>query len=274
MKKCWINNKTILLTGASSGVGRMLTKRFIFNNGCNVIGIGRDESKFLSLLEELGDKKDKLTYRLFDVSVKDNWTTLIKELEDNNIQVDILINCAGILPKFKRIDKCSSEEIINVMNINYFSTVYSVEALYHHLKKSKSPSIINIASMASLLGIVGTGPYSASKSALKGYTEALIYENKDMYVSLIMPGFIKTDIFRNQNTSIEDDKTISLLALSVDKATNKIYKTILRKKKIAKIGSDTKLAYFFYKLFPNLTLRLIEKILRKSKNKVFNDVFD
>lgn len=274
MKKKYIDDKVVLISGANSGIGKELAKKFIFNNNCKIIAIGRSKEKFDAFLEELKDKKDNLKYYLFDVSIKENWENLRKDLEKENIQVDVLINCAGILPKFKKINAYSSEEIRNIMDINYFSAVYSVETFYDHLLKSNTPSIINIGSSSALATIVGTGPYSASKSALKAYTEALIYENKKkMYVSLIMPGFAKSDIFRNQNIKIENDKLINFLAMKVSKMGNKIYKTILRKKKRVIIGKDAKLMNFFYKLFPKLTMSIIEKILRKSKNKVFVDVF-
>lgn len=274
MGKSWINNKTIIITGATSGIGRELTKLFINNNDCKVIGIGRNSSKFDSLKEELKDKKDLLVTKLFDVREEDSWKKLLTELEKENIQVDVLINCAGVLPKFKQINKYTEEEIKEIMDTNYFSATIAVKTFYDHLLKSNTPSIINISSSSALATVVGTGPYSASKAALKSYTEALIYENrKKMYVSLIMPGFAKTDIFRNQNVKIEEDKLINWLAMKQEKMSYKIYKAILRKKSRKIIGKDAHLMNFFYKLFPRLTMRLIASILRKSKNKVFNDVF-
>ena len=65
MKKCWIDGKTILITGASSGIGRELTKKFILTNNARVIGVGRREEKFKSLIDELGDKSELFEYKLF-----------------------------------------------------------------------------------------------------------------------------------------------------------------------------------------------------------------
>lgn len=87
----WIYGKTILITGASSGLGRAMTLQLIREHGCMVLGIGQSEEKMKSLIEELSYLRDQFKYWIFDVSQEENWNTFREELTYNNINVDLLI---------------------------------------------------------------------------------------------------------------------------------------------------------------------------------------
>ena len=104
MKKNWLNGKNVVLTGASSGIGKEITKILITEFDCLVLGIARNEEKMLKLLEELGENKGKFSYKLFDVSLKENWANFSKSLEKENFKIDVLINCAGVLPNFDKFE--------------------------------------------------------------------------------------------------------------------------------------------------------------------------
>ena len=73
MNRCWFDYKTVIITGASSGMGKGLAEKFIRDHNCKVIGIARTESKLQAFKEELGDKGIYFSYYPFDVSVKENW---------------------------------------------------------------------------------------------------------------------------------------------------------------------------------------------------------
>ena len=242
MKKSWIDGKTILITGATSGIGRELTKKFILTNNARVIGVGRREEKFKSLIAELGDKSELFEYKLFDVSIEQNWKDLQQELKDKNL--DVIINNAGILPRFESFDNfCKrnnetniSQEINKVMDTNFLAVALSCAYLTPIIEKSSTPAIINIASSASLCALPGISIYSASKSAVKNFTESLSLE-KDYYVGLMCPGFTKTEIFRNQ-TRKTDSKLINLIESDLTKMVNKIYRAICKKKNRCVFGFD------------------------------------
>ena len=198
MNRCWFDYKTVIITGASSGMGKGLAERLIRDHNCQVIGVARTESKLQAFKEELGNKSHYFTYYPFDVSVKENWEKFAQQLKKDGIQPDILINNAGILPKFNRFSKITVDDVNNTMQINFYSAIYSINALLPTILQSKTPGIVNIASSAALCSLAGTTIYSASKSALKSFTDALREEHrKNCYVGLVCPGFTKTDIFRN-----------------------------------------------------------------------------
>lgn len=271
MKKRWFNGKTILITGASSGFGKILATKLVKEHNCKVIGVARTLSKLESLKQELGDN---FTYYAMDVSIKENWTDLAQKIENANEKCDLLINNAGVLPAFKKFDKTDICEFEKTLDTNFFASVYSTKALYNILKKSPYRSIINISSSAGLATVIGTSAYSPSKSALKSFTENLMLENKDFYVAIVCPGFAKTEIFRSQkNSSEKENSLINLVCSNPEKIVKKMLKKIARRKKRIVLGFDAKLMDFFARLFPVFTLKAIRWVLKKSKISLFDEVF-
>ncbi len=277
MKKCWLDGKTAIVTGASGGMGAGIAATLIKKHGCTVIGIARSEPKMLKFIEELGDEyKDQFSYKLFDVSVKENWENFVEEIKEAGVKPDILINNAGILPKFKRFDRYSYEEIERAMQINFFSCVYSIKNLLPLLLESPDPAIINIDSSAALMTLAGTSMYSASKSALKSLTEAIRVEFKDkMYVSVVCPGFTKTDIFRNQgeNNDKTSKKIMSLISTDCDVMVRRIMRGIENKYPFQVRGFDATAMAYFNRMMPVVGSELFSAVMRMAHVEIFKEVF-
>ena len=160
---------------------------------------------------------------------------------------------------------------MNTIKTNFLSVTLSVGYLSEIIERSDTPSIINIASSSALCPLPGISIYSASKSAVKSFTECLMLE-KNYYVSLICPGFTKSDIFRYQKHS-SDSKLINMLATNLDKMTYKIYKAIIRKKRRCVFCFDAKCMDSLYRLAPKKSPRFFGGVLKKSKIQLFDDVF-
>lgn len=275
MKKCWLNNKTVIVTGASSGIGRGITVKLIKEYNCTVLGVARSEEKMKSLVAELGEYGDRLTYRLFDVSKRDNWKSYAEHLQEKGIKPDILINNAGILPEFKSFERFSAEEFENTIGVNFYGAVYSIKELLPIILESSTPAIINIDSSAALMPLAGTCAYSASKAALKAFTEAVREELRGRcYVGVICPGFTKTDIFRSQNlTEKREEKIIRAVSTSLDYAVKRIIKSIRKRREITVIGADAQFMKIFGRLMPVKGGKAVSAILKKSGFKLFDGVF-
>lgn len=270
MKNKWFYGKTVIITGASSGFGKLIAKKLIKKYNCNVIGIARTESKLQSTKEELGDK---FTYRPFDTGIKQNWLDFANYLNANDIKADILINNAGVLPPFTKFTG-ETETFDKVMQTNFYAYIYAAEAMLDIIRKSETPAIINVSSSAALASIGGTSAYTSSKSALKSFTEVLALENPDMYIAVICPGFSNTEIFRSQKFEKDGEiKTITKLSSKPEKLTDKMLKKIAKKKMRIVVGYDARLTDFFARLFPVTTMKLIRKCLKKSKLSIFDDVY-
>ncbi len=275
MKKNYLYNKTILITGASGGLGFALAKILIEKYNCKIIGIARNKQKILSSIETLGDNKENFSYYLFDVSKKENWKNLYAKLLENGIKIDILINNAGFMLPFEKFEFISENEIEEIVQTNFMANVYSISTLLPMIKGSSSPAIINICSAAGLRAVVGQSMYSATKHAVHGFTESLIQEYKgQIYFGGIYPGFIKTDILNRQDIDEKSKKLMDKFMMPLEKASKKIVKAISKKKKKYVLGFDGKFLGCFGRIFPKLTTSIMTKVLKASKLKMFSTTFD
>lgn len=276
MTKCWFDYKTVILSGASSGIGKGIATRLIKEHGCNVIGIARNEERLLKFKEELGDKGSKFSYYTFDVSQENKWLELAGILKEKNIRPDILINNAGILPKFDKFMNYSIEEIRKAMEINFYSCVYSMKALMPEILLSDSAAVINVASSAALCSLAGTSVYSASKAALKSFTDAVREEHRDnCYIALICPGFTKTDIFRNQSESSDKaQKAMDLISTDCDRMVDNIIKGIWKKKDKMVFGMDAHFMDKGYKLLGSTCSKVSSKVMKISGLDIFRSIFE
>ncbi len=275
MTKCWFDYKTIILSGASSGIGKDLAIRLIKDHGCKVIGIARTESKLAALKQELGSLGDKFSYYTFDVSERAKWTELAQALEKENIQPDILINNAGILPKFDRFENYTVEEVDKAMQINFYSSVYSMNALMPIILRSENAAIVNVASSAALCPLAGTSVYSASKAALKSFSDAVREEHRgQLYLGVVCPGFTKTDIFRNQSeSSSKSEKAMNMVSTDCDKMVDLIINGMWNKKEDMVFGTDAHLMEIGNKALGVTCSKVASKVMSVSGLEIFKDVF-
>ena len=271
----WLQNTTVIITGASGGLGKGLAQTLIRDFGCKVIGIARNEQKMRAVKAELGSLADNFTYYLFDVSKEENWVDFAKTLADNNIQPDVLINNAGILPKFDKFGNYTLDYVRFAMDINFYASVYSMHYLMPVILRSEKAAVINIASSAALCALAGTSVYTASKAALKGLTEAVREEYRDeCYVGLVCPGFTKTDIFSNQGDQANaGSKAIDAVSTSCETMVRKIIHGISNKKSLMVYGADAVLMNDGNKLLPVQTSRVSSKVMKMSKMPLFDNVF-
>ncbi len=186
------NPRTILISGATSGIGRA-TSELLLQNGHHVIGIGRDFSKcdfdserFTAVEMDLGDIK-KLPEQL---------TALAKQ----HPGIDAIINCAG-QGRFGSLEEFSYKQIYKLMDLNFTSHAFICRAFVPQLKKLEHSNIIFIGSEAALEGTQKGSVYCASKFALRGFAQALRQEcsGNGVHVSIINPGMVKTEFFNELN---------------------------------------------------------------------------
>ena len=275
MGKSWLYNKTVLITGASGGIGFSVAKLLIKKYDCKIIGIARNESKMLKAIETLGEKKNNFSYHLFDVSVKENWQKFYNYLTDNKIMIDLLFNNAGFMLPFAKFEKYSESEIDEIIKTNFIANLTSINTLLPIIKQSKTPAIVNVCSAAGLCAVVGQSMYCATKFAMRGFTETLQQEYKrQIYIGGVYPGFIRTDILNRQSDDAKNNKLINKLMMPLDKATKKIVKGISKKKKRIVMGFDGCSMSFFGRLFPKMTPNIITGVLKSSKLEMFNEVFN
>lgn len=275
MKKSWLNGKTVVISGASGGLGFSIAKTLIIKYGCKIIGIARNEKKLLSAIETLGEYKSNFTYRLFDVSIKENWIEFYNYLQENGIKIDVLINNAGFMLPFKKFENITDEEIDEIIKTDFVSIVQSTKILLSLLKHSKTPAIINVSSAAGLLAVVGESMYCATKFAVRGFTETLQQEyKKTMYIGGVYPGFIKTDILQRQLDNAQNHKVVGKFMMPLNKATKNIVNGIHKRKKRIVFGYQARFMSILSRIFPKSAPSLITNVFHASKFELFDDIFD
>jgi len=143
--------------------------------------------------------------------------------------------------------------------------------------ESETPAVINIDSSAALMTLAGTSMYSASKSALKGFTEALRVEFRGkMYVSLVCPGFTKTDIFRNQGEESNDkgQKVMNMISTDCDRMVRMIMRGIEYKYPMQVRGFDAHAMSTFNRVMPVYGSMLFSSVMKLANVDIFKEVFD
>ena len=182
------DKKVIWITGASSGIGKALSIKFA-QEGWIVAASARREG----LLQEL--TKIDLNIHSFplDVTNPEQCKKVFEDIRKKFNNIEISIFGTGIHdPNSEK--KFNLEKIREIMEVNYFGTMNSINSVYDYYNDKKSGQISIISSVAGYRGLPAAGAYCASKSALTSFTESLRFEmmKKNVRVSLVSPGFIKT----------------------------------------------------------------------------------
>lgn len=180
-----IANKSILITGGSSGLGRELAIH-CSKIGANVIITGRDINRLKEVREKSEGKINYISANLCD-------ELEIQKLVENIPNLDGVIFCAGIV-EYSLVKMLNSKKIKNVFDINFNSQVLLTQQLLKQKKLNKKTSLVYISSIASKIGIPGTSIYAASKAALNGFVKVLASELsiQEIRANSICPGIIIT----------------------------------------------------------------------------------
>jgi short-subunit dehydrogenase len=186
-----LKGKTALITGASSGIGRAAAVELARRGADLIIGARRAE-----LLENVAAECRALGVRCTpiaaDVTNRDDCAKLIAAAP----RIDILVNNAGFAI-FEAIEAARPEDLEAMMQTDYFGTVWCTQAVLPQMLARREGTIVNVASIAGIMGYARMGGYCATKFAVIGFSEALRDEviGRGVRVQLVCPGTTNTDFF-------------------------------------------------------------------------------
>lgn len=272
MKRFIYDNKTIIITGASSGIGKEICRILIEKHSAKIIAISKTEEKLKKVLKEFNNSSNYIPLPL-DVSIESEWDRLLTFIKENNYVIDGIINCAGVLPKFSNFKGMNKSEVDKVIATNFQSVVYSARTILPILRQNNG-IMATVSSSSALCPFKGVSTYSATKSATENFIECLTLEENSVLVSSIMPGYTKSDIMRSNDLSDKEKRFIGKISSSPVKVAKKIVKKTSKGKRRIIIGLDAHMMNLLYKFFPKKAPRLISWFLKKSKLKLFENVFD
>ncbi len=187
-----LNNKTILVTGASDGIGKQ-TSKLVSELGGRVILVGRNEEKLSNTLSELVGE-GHAAYA-FDLKQLDRIDLFIADIVKAHGALDGLVHCAGE-SQVRPLKMCSPDFMKDIFDINYFAFVELVRA-YSKKKNNNGGSIVVMSSVGSKSGDKGKIAYTSSKAAVDGAVRTLAKElaEKNIRVNSVVAGMIKTGIY-------------------------------------------------------------------------------
>ncbi|CAB4707883.1 unannotated protein [freshwater metagenome] len=184
-----LTGRSIVITGASSGIGQALAIEAA-QRGARVAIVARRADRLATVLKRCHESSPSSTMVVADLSELESIDALASTLIDSlDGRVDVLVNNAGV-PKRKRTDQMTADDVEGVMAINYFSPVRLTLAMLPHMLERNSGDIVNVSSMGVHMAAFGVSAYSASKAALEFFTEGLYVElgKTNVRAHLFVPG--------------------------------------------------------------------------------------
>jgi all-trans-retinol dehydrogenase (NAD+) len=224
-----LQSKTALITGAASGIGRLMAIRMA-QQGSRIIVWDIDESGMQAVAREIQSTGGECLTFQCDLANKKAIQELAQVVLKQHGSVDILINNAGIVSGHLFLD-CSDEMIERTIAVNTMAPIWTTRAFLPKMIEADSGHVVTIASAAGLVGTSGLADYSASKFAMVGFDEALRMELKNrkskVKTTVVCPFFIDTGMFEGVKTRFP----LLLPILKPDYVVKKIIKCIRKKKK-------------------------------------------
>ncbi|WP_435150359.1 SDR family NAD(P)-dependent oxidoreductase [Candidatus Pelagibacter bacterium nBUS_44] len=246
--------KVIWITGASSGIGKAVATKFA-KNGWIVAASARREN----LLNELKEINENIYPFPLDVTDIDKCKLVASSIINQFKNIDICLFGTGMHdPKSEK--KFNLEKVREIMEVNYFGTMNSINSIYDYFSEKKNGQISIISSVAGYRGLPAAGAYCASKAALTSFAESLNFDMqmKNVRVSLVSPGFIKTPMTDQNEFPMPMIKTPEF-------AANEIYKGLTMKKSF-EIHFPKAFTYFlkFLQILPSsIYFKLVSKGMKK-----------
>jgi short-subunit dehydrogenase len=206
MSKGDISGKIIIITGASSGIGKA-TAITMANKGARIVLASRRKDELREVADEIVKNGGEALIIPTDVTKQDQVADLINQTISQMGRIDILIANAGEYIRCP-IDKLTVDIVERSMRINFYGGLYPILAVLPHMKSQGTGHIIIVTSMGGKKGVPPDGPYIAAKFALTGFSEVLRQElkNYSIYVSTILPGRVDTPMIKNLKFQLISNK--------------------------------------------------------------------
>ena len=265
-----LNNKTVIITGASSGIGKALAYELAARGANLVLGA----RQFVTLCDVTSDIQKQFNVKALavqcDVSVEEDCAHLVKQAILTFGKIDILVNNAGISMRalFNDLDL---KVLKTLMDVNFWGTVYCTKYALPEILKTKG-SIVGVSSIAGYKGLPGRTGYSASKFAMNGFLDALRVENlkTGVHIMTACPGFTASNI-RNSalnksaqqqgESSLEEDKM-----MTANEVAKILANGIESRSRTLILTTQGKLTVFLSKFLPSLLDKLVYNVFAKEKD--------
>ncbi len=262
--------KVVVITGASSGIGRASALEFA-TQGARVVLAARRRNKLLELEEQIRNIGGEAISVITDVKKISDCERLVNEALEAFGQIDVLVNSAGISMR-ATFEDLELEVIRELMDTNFYGTVYCIKFALPHLLKQKG-TVIGISSITGLAPLPGRTGYVASKHAMDGFLNTLRLENidKGLNVMVVHPGFTSSEIRGKaldanglpQGESPRDEERM----MSSERVAWYIARATYRRERDLVLTAQGKMVVWLHKNFPGITDRILVYGISKENQK-------
>ena len=214
-------NKVIIVTGASKGIGKEISKELAKKGNTTIANYNKSEKEIKELQQELEKQNIKIDIYKADVSKREEATNLVKYTIQKYGKIDVLINNAGI-SQIKEFTQITDEDWNNMINTNLNSVFYMSQEACHNMIHNKKGCIINISSIWGITGASCEVHYSVSKAGVDALTKALAKElgPSNIRVNSIAPGIINTEmnahLSEEEKQNIEEEIPLEKIGKAID----------------------------------------------------------
>ncbi len=261
----YFQQKTVWITGASSGIGEALAYAFA-EEGANLVLSARNEALLENVAAACRQKgSGTVLVAALDLTKSNTLPPIARQVFDKMGRIDILINNGGISQR-ALVKDMPMQLYRQIMEVNFFGTVALTKLVLPHMMAQKSGHIVTITSLVGKIGTPMRSGYSASKHALHGFFDSLRSEvyNDQIKILLVLPGYIQTNISINalnasgKSTGVMDKNQAE--GMPPSQLAGKILKAIRNNQQEIYVGGKEVLAVYLKRFFP----RLLSKIIRKA----------
>ncbi len=267
-----MKDKVVVITGASSGIGKSLAYEFA-NHGSKVVMAARSEDKLAEIKKDIIKKGGDAIFIVTDVAIEADCRNLIDSTIAKYSKIDILINNAGISMR-ALFEDADLSVIKKLMDVNFWGTVYCTKCALPQILKNNG-SIVGVSSIAGIKALPARTGYSASKYAMVGFLDALRSENikRNIHVLTAFPGFTASNI---RNASLTADGTpqgesprTEEKMMSAEEVAHHIYNAVVKRKNRIILTNQGKMVATINKFMPRVLDKLIYKELEKEPDSPF-----
>lgn len=270
--KSKFHEKVVIVTGASSGIGRATAIEFA-QKGAKVVLASRNKEALVELMEYINKTGGLAMAFPTDVTQQAECQQLIENTIHTFGKIDILINNAGISMR-ANFNELDLYVLKRVFDTNFWGAVYCTKYALPHLIENQG-SIVGISSICGITPLPGRTGYSASKHALDGFLESLRLENVDngLHVLTVHPGFTTSNIRNvalNEEGEIQKDSPLDEDKLmSAETVAASISEAVIHRKRDIVLSREGRIITWIYRNLPNIADRLIYNQMKKELNAPF-----
>ncbi len=258
MARRTLTGSRVLVTGASSGIGRALAVR-LGAAGAHLLLTARRIERLRELSDELHSRGVEVRLCEGDLTVAETRQRLAVQVAQNFQGLDLLVNCAG-LGAIGAFQQANESRLRRIMEVNFFAPVELIRQMLPYLKRGRSPLIVNVGSVLGHVAVPKKSEYCASKFALRGLTDALRCELRSEGIEIlwVAPNTTRSEFF-DQLLEREGQVAVNPLSSSPDQVARHIERAIRRgrmQRILTLSGRNLIRAQFF---FPRLVARCLSR---------------